>query len=365
MATEAAINGAAQPHARTANRRSVLSWSGPLIAFAVLFVFGSVTDLALGDYPHLLMLLVASNIILALSLNLVSGFTGQFSLGHAGFMSVGAYTSAILAMTPIFGAAKLELFAGPLSFLNFVVYGICGGLMAAFAGLLVGLPSLRLRGDYLAIVTLGFGEIIRVVLLNTQATGAARGLYGIPSPEALTFGPLEFSPFLLSFSVTSFWLVVTFVVLWRLIHSTHGRAFMSVREDEVAAEAMGVDSTRTKVRAFVISSFFAGVAGSIYAHAVHYLNPSTFDFTRSVQVIIMVVLGGMGSFTGSIFAAIFVTLFPELALRPLQEMLREDYGFPDVDLRMVIFALALILFMILRPQGIFGSRELFPARRKR
>ena len=339
---------------------SLRSWIGPLIWFAALLLVGWGANAYMGDYPHLLFLLVAANIILALSLNLVSGFTGQFSLGHAGFMSLGGYTSAYLAMA----GTKLALFSGPFESLNYILFAIAGGAVAAFAGLLVGLPSLRLKGDYLAIVTLGFGEIIRVILLNTEAVGAARGLYGIPSPEEISFGDWEITPFMLSVTIASFWVLVTFVVHWRLVHSTHGRAFMSVREDEVAAESMGIDCTQTKVRAFVLSSFFAGVAGSIYAHAVHYLNPTSFDFTRSVQVIIMVVLGGMGSLTGSIVAAIFVTLFPELALRPFQEWLRSEYHFPDVDLRMVIFASALILFMILRPQGIFGSRELVPARKK-
>jgi branched-chain amino acid transport system permease protein len=222
--------------------------------------------------------------------------------------------------------------------------------MAALAGWFVGLPSLRLRGDYLAIVTLGFGEIIRVMFLNMPAVGGARGLFGIPRPTAVSLGFMNLSSFETSFLFSSFWVMVTFVVLWRMVHSTHGRAFLSVREDEIAAQAMGVNTTQVKVRAFVISSFFAGVAGSIFAHSAQYLNPSTFSFTKSVDVIIMIVLGGMGSLTGSVFAAIVVTFLPEFVLRPLQEITK-------IDFRMVIYSLALIIFMIVRPQGIFGTRE--------
>ena len=308
----------------------------PVIAILVLIGLAFVVDATANQYVQLILLYICVNTILALSLNLVNGFTGQFSIGHAGFMAIGAYVSAWLSMQP-----NLVFMTGALEIGNYFVYAVAGGLVAAAAGWFVGLPSLRLRGDYLAIVTLGFGEIIRVILLNTDAVGGARGLFGIPGPQN----------FVVKFSFALFWVAVTFIVLWRLVHSVHGRAFLSVREDEIAAQAMGIDTTKVKVRAFVISSFFAGVAGSIFAHAAQYLNPSTFTFTKSVDSIIMVVLGGLGSLTGSVFAAIIVTILPEFVLRPLQELI-------GIDLRMVIYSLILIIFMIVRPQGIFGKYEL-------
>jgi len=331
--------------------RILKSWLNPLILLAILAVVGVFIDQFFNQYVQLIILFACTNIILALSLNLVNGFTGQFSIGHAGFMAIGAYVSAYLSLKPeIFGTTFVP-FPESIEYLNFIVYAVCGGLAAAAAGWVVGLPSLRLRGDYLAIVTLGFSEIIRVVLLNTQAVGGARGLFGIPSPGSVSLGALTLSPFLTMYILAAFWVTVTFVVLWRLIHSVHGRAFLSVREDEIAAQAMGINTTQVKVRAFVISSFFAGVAGSIFAHSANYLNPSTFGFTKSVDAIIMVVLGGMGSLSGSVIAAIFITFLPEFVLRPLQE-------YTHIDFRMVIYSLTLILLMVLRPKGLFGSREL-------
>jgi branched-chain amino acid transport system permease protein len=174
-------------------------------------------------------------------------------------------------------------------------------------------------------------------------------MYGIPGPVDWDLGGFVVSKFVIGFSHAAFWILVCFLTIWRLIRSSHGRAFLSVREDEVAAQAMGVNTTKAKVRAFVLSSFFAGIAGSIFAHYANYLNPSTFSFMRSVDSVIMVVLGGMGSLSGSLVAAVFITLVPEL-LRPLQEII-------GIDLRMVIYSLALILLMILRPKGIFGNVE--------
>jgi branched-chain amino acid transport system permease protein len=208
---------------------------------------------------------------------------------------------------------------------------LAGGAASAVAGYLVGLPSLRLRGDYLAIVTLGFGEIIRVVITNVDAVGASRGLSDIPHWSNLFW----------------VWLGALSVVLvsLNLARSTHGRALFAIRDDEVAAEALGVDTTRYKVLAFVIGSFFAGIAGGLFAHDQTYLNPSTFQFVKSIEVIAMVVLGGLGSVSGSVVAAVILTLLPEV-LRPIKE------------LRMVIYSLMLIVLMIARPQGLFGQREL-------
>lgn len=313
-----------------------------LISFLILVLAGLSIDFAFNSFIQLILIYILINMILAMSLNLVNGYTGQFSLGHAGFMAVGAYASAFLS-------TQIPMMPGLMQVVSFFVLALLGGAAAAAAGYIVGLPSLRLRGDYLAIVTLGFGEIIRVILLNTEAVGGARGMYGIKGPEDIPLGSVTVSKFLVGYIHAIFWLLLCFFVIWRVLRSGHGRNFLSVREDEVAAEAMGVNTTQAKVRAFVLSSFFAGVAGSIFAHYANYLNPSSFSFQRSVDAVIMVVLGGMGSLSGSLFAAIFITVMPE-ALRPLQEI-------TGVDLRMVIYAISLVLLMILRPQGLFGSSE--------
>jgi branched-chain amino acid transport system permease protein len=305
-----------------------------LVALASVWIFqGFIAD-QIDPYFFAIIMYAGINIILAVSLNLVNGFTGQFSMGHAGFMSVGGYTAAFLTTT--LQASHPEWLTDPV-LSSFLLLGalVLGGLAASLAGYIVGLPSLRLRGDYLAIVTLGFGEIIRVIVLNVDAIGGARGLPNIPG--------------LSNFGWVYTWIVLTLFVIWRLINSSHGRAFLAVREDEIAAEAMGVHTTRAKVRAFVIGAFFAGVAGGLFAHYLRYLNPQTFDFNRSFEIIIMVVLGGMGSITGSVVAAVFLTVIRE-ALRPLQEITK-------IDFRMVIYSLMLILLMLTRPNGLLGTRE--------
>jgi len=312
------------------------------IALILPFLIATFATFGMNDYTQLIVLYIAINIILATSLNLVNGFCGQFSLGHAGFMALGGYTSAALSM-------HFHPFDGAFQFLNFLIYALAGGAVAGAAGWLVGLPSLRLKGDYLAIVTLGFGEIIRVLFLNTESLGGARGLFGIVGLHGIDLFGLQLSPFFMSCTIAYLWASFTFLFLWRWTHSSFGRAFLSVREDELAAECMGVNTTRTKVLAFVISSFFAGLAGSLYAHTTNYLSPASFQFTRSVDVVIMVVLGGMGSLTGSVIAAIIVTILPE-ALRPVQDLI-------GIDIRMVIYSLLLILLMILRPQGLLGGKE--------
>jgi branched-chain amino acid transport system permease protein len=275
------------------------------------------------------------NVTLAVSLNLVNGFTGQFSIGHAGFMAVGGYTSAFLVLwLKNNGWPDLDttwmgqwVLAGAL---------IAAGLMSAIAGYLVGLPSLRLKGDYLAIVTLGFGEIIRVSLLNMDFLGGARGLSGIPK--------------LSSFASVYLVVLLTLFVIWRVIRSSHGRALLAVREDEVAAESMGVHTTQSKVRAFALGAFFAGMAGALYGHYLTILSPAAFDFNRSFEIVIMVVLGGMGSLSGSVLAAVFLTL--------LREYLRDLQAYTQVDLRMIIYSLILIGLMLTRPNGLFGTREI-------
>ena len=262
-------------------------------------------------------------ITLAASLNLINGFTGQFSLGHAGFMAVGAYTSALLTTNL---APRLGLAPGVIAWGIFPLSLAAGGLIAAVAGIAVGAPSLRLKGDYLAIVTLGFGEIIKVLLQNLEFAGGARGLFGIPSHTNLfwTFGAAA----------------VTVYVVWALVNSTYGRGFLAVADDEIAAEAMGLNTTRYKITAFVVGSFFAGVAGGLYAHLKGYLNPTGFDFNKSIEIVVMVILGGMGRHVGVVIAAIVLTV--------LSEGLRR-FG----DYRMIVYSVLLVTLMLTRPQGLF------------
>lgn len=268
---------------------------------------------------------IGINIILAVSLNLINGHTGQFSLGHAGFMAVGGYTAAKLTL--VFSprlATVLPEFIQPVFFLGAL---LIGGLMAALVGLAVGVPTLRLRGDYLAIVTLGFGEIIRVFFQTTEAFGAATGLTGIPNWTSLGWA----------------WsgAALTVFVVGCLVNSTYGRGFIAVHDDEVAAGAMGINPVRYKVTAFVIGAFFAGLAGGLYAHHKQFLSPTGFDFMKSIDIVVMVILGGMGRTVGVIIAAILLTILPE-ALR----------GFADY--RMIIYSLLIIILMITRPQGLFS-----------
>ncbi|NMB25015.1 MAG: branched-chain amino acid ABC transporter permease [Firmicutes bacterium] len=256
------------------------------------------------------------NVILAVSLNLINGFTGQFSLGHAGFMAVGAYASALLTIHTGWPFAVVLLVAG---------------IISALIGFLIGLPTLRLRGDYLAIATLGFGEIVRVVILNLKITGGPRGLGGI-APKT-------------SFFSAEIVAILTVIVFVNMIKSSHGRAFVAIREDEIAAEAMGIDTTRYKVLAFSVGAAFAGIAGGLFAHHQMFIDPRSFTFQRSIEILVMVVFGGLGSITGSIVAATVLTILPE-ALRGIAEY------------RMVVYALLLIGLMLVRPQGLFGTREL-------
>lgn len=306
-----------------------------IVAVVVAWLLNTWLPSVMSNYYFDILMLAGINIILAVSLNLVNGFTGQFSMGHAGFMSVGGYLSAFITTEIV--ASNPQLMENSLvSATVFLGSLIMGGIAATAVGYIVGLPSLRLRGDYLAIVTLGFGEIIRVIFLNTEAVGGARGLSGINQ-------------------YTNFGWIFTFVILtvfavWRVVHSAHGRVLLSIREDEIAATAMGVNTTQGKVRAFAIGAFFAGIAGGLFAHNLSTINPQIFDFNRSFEVIIMVVLGGMGSISGSVVAALLLTVLKE-ALRPLQ-------NYTGVDLRMVIYSLVLILMMLARPKGIFGTSEI-------
>jgi len=302
-----------QPHNHSGAKR----W---LIAGIALSIVVSLFSAQFNRYYLGIAIDCGINIILAVSLNLINGHTGQFSLGHAGFMAVGGYT-----------AAKFTLVCSPLvpeslrPFL-FLIALIMGGLGSSVAGLAVGIPSLRLRGDYLAIVTLGFGEIIRVIVQNMDSVGAASGLKGIPKFTALGW----------TFALAA----VTIYVVASIVNSTYGRGFIAVNDDEVAASSMGINPVRYKVTAFVIGAFFAGVAGGLYAHHKQFLSPTGFDFLKSIDIVVMVILGGMGRTVGVIIAAVLLTLLPEF--------LRQF-----ADYRMIIYALLIIILMMARPQGLF------------
>jgi branched-chain amino acid transport system permease protein len=292
----------------------------------------------INPYYMRIVLLSGIAITLAVSLNLINGFTGQFSIGHAGFMAVGAYSSAYFTVncSPWFNN---KLGVGLLA--TIILYGlatIIGAVAAAIAGLVVGVPSLRLKGDYLAIVTLGFGQIIVVLLNNIEAVGGARGYSGIPIVQSF------FWIFLIA--------VLTVVIVYNIVHSAFGRALISIREDELASEAMGINTTRYKVMAFVISSAMAGAGGALLAHFDGYLNPKSFEFIKSFEILIMIILGGLGSIVGSILGAILLTVLPE-ALRSFAEY------------RMVIYSVLLIVLMITRPQGLLGNIDPFKGWRAR
>jgi len=319
-----------------------------IVFVAVLFLGnafltgGLVPGFSVSPYFLQVVSLAGINIILAVSLNLINGFTGQFSIGHAGFMAIGAYVSAYV--TAAFGD-RIRAAVGmlPPAFQNSVLLLRALGIAAAcaaVAGFLVRVPSLRLRGDYLAIVTLGFGEIIRVFILNIDAVGGARGFSGIPR--------------LANFAWIYLFAGATILVVSRIVRSSFGRTLVAIREDEIAAEAMGVNTTRAKVISFVVSSAMAGVAGGLFAHYLMYVHTNSFTFIKSFEIIIMIVIGGLGSITGSVLGAVLYIV--------LTEGLRQFAQY-----RMVLFSLLLIVIMIVRPQGILGHRELrsFFARRRR
>ncbi len=269
-------------------------------------------------YLQVTLALICINIIMAVSLNLITGFTGQFSLGHAGFMAIGAYSCAVVTM-------QIN------SIWGFLIGTFIGAALAAFVGFLIGIPTLRLKGDYLAIATLGLAEIIRVVFLNLEITNGAAGLTGIPQYTNWT------------------WMFIftagTILVISNFINSSMGRACVSIREDEIAAESMGINTTKFKVLAFTMGAFFAGIAGALYASYFYFIKPDLFGFLKSIDYLVIVVLGGMGSITGSVIAAILLALLTAY----LQ-------SFPAI--RMILYSVLLVAIMLFRPQGLMGSREL-------
>ncbi|MDP2341278.1 MAG: branched-chain amino acid ABC transporter permease [Deltaproteobacteria bacterium] len=326
-----------------------------LLPFAIAIPVLFAAQLLTADAPFLviLSLTVGVNITLAVSLNIVNGMTGQFSIGHAGFMAVGAYIAGVVSKaTAVYGIVFLPEVVSVQVLYAFSL--LVGGAAAALFGFLVGLPSLRLKGDYLAIVTLGFGEIIRVFVQNTEMFGKALGLSGVPQQTSL------FSCY--------FVVVVVVVAARRIAGSSHGRALLAIREDEVAAEAMGVNTTAYKVRSFVVASFFAGLAGGVFAHYQSIVAPSSFTYVKSMEIVVMVVAGGLGSTTGAIVAAVFLTLLPE-ALRSLFLNITGDGTIAQKveQIRMPIYGLLLVVIMLVRPQGLFGTKEIWevgPFRKK-
>lgn len=271
----------------------------------------------LNAYYQLLLMTIGINIILTLSLNLVNGYMGEFSVGHAGFMSIGAYVASVFSM---------HLLPDSLFFFS----TLAGGLAAAVAGVLVAFLSFKSRGDYLAILTLAFLMIVKSVIENIQSIGGARGLAGIDS--------LTTMPWVL------FWLLITFFLIRNLVYSRFGRNILAIREDELAAKLMGVNTRQAKILAFSISAFFTGIAGGLYAHLLQFINPAMFGLAKSTDMLVMVYLGGAGSLSGSIIGGTVYTILLEI-LRPFAAW------------RMVIMPLILILLMIFRPSGIMGKKE--------
>lgn len=272
--------------------------------------------------------MIGMYVILSLSLNLITGYTGQVSIGHAAFCAIGAYTSALISLN--FGT-------------NFFITALLGAVVAGVFGLLLGLPTLRLSGTYLTIATLGFGEVIRMVILNWDSL--TNGPLGITKIQRPVFFGIE----LTSLNGGLYYLVwilvlITTVVIYRIIRSKMGRALMAIREDELVAKLMGIKTVNLKIYAFIISAFFAGLAGSYYAHMIRYIDPNTFTFDTSIMIISIVIFGGMGTIKGMFLGSALLISFPEV-LRFLQEY------------RFVVFGLILVLMIRFRPQGILGGQS--------
>jgi len=312
-------------------------------------IFIIIADKALNPFQLRIFNLCGIYIILALSLNLVNGFTGMFSLGHAGFMAVGAYTTALLTLT---ATQKENIFylvpiITPLANITipFIPALLIAGTLAAFVGFLIGWPALRLRDDYLAIATLGFSEIIRVLITNMQSiTNGPLGIRGLP----------RYSTTFMIWGIA----FISIIFMIALVNSAFGRSCKAIRDNEIAAQAMGINIARVKSTSFVIACFMAGVGGALLGHQVGVIDPRMFAFILTYNVLLIVVLGGTGSITGSIIAAIAVTISMEL-LRfldgPLNFIVVQTKGTPG--LRMVVFSVLLMLVIIFRQQGLMGRKE--------
>lgn len=313
-------------------KRHAIQAAVMLAVAGAIYGLGVVIDLTLLDYVQRIILIAGIYIILAVGLNLINGTTGQFSIGHAGFMAVGAYAAAYagVQLAPTFGE-------GPVAeALTFNTALVIGAIAAGAAGVVVGIPSLRLKGDYLAIVTLGFGEILRILFTNATFLGGATGYFG-DNPAGLPKYTTFFWVFL--------WVFIIIAVIRNITFSQTGRSLIAIREDEIAAEAMATPTTRLKVIAFTLSAASAGIAGGLFAHMQSGVRPDDFKFEKSIDMIIMIIVGGLGSITGAVIGAIFLAVSLE-AMRDLQEY------------RMVVYALILIIIMLVRPQGLLGQREL-------
>ena len=297
------------------------------VLFAAFLFLGNllINEHIISTYLSKVIVLIGINIILAVSLNIATGYLGQLPLGHAGFMAVGAYASAIFMTRTAMNAS-----------ISFPIGILIGGIVAALFGIVIGIPALRLKGDYLAIITLGFGEIIRVVLLNIDSVLGFKLTYGAAS--------LKNIPKCTSFFNTFLCVGVVCFIIHTMMKSRHGRAILSVRENEIAAESCGINLTYYKTLGFTASAFFAGVAGALYAGYLGILNPSGFGFMKSIEILVMVVLGGMGSMLGSVVSATVLTAVPE--------MLRAFSAY-----RMIVYSLLLIVVMIFKPSGLFGQYD--------
>jgi len=300
------------------------------INFVLLLTFllvmnNLIANKVIANYPAKVIVVIGIYIIMAVSLNIATGYLGQLPLGHAGFMAVGAYASAIFMKSTALPSAV----AFPMGLL-------LGGIVAAIFGIAIGIPALRLKGDYLAIITLGFGEIIRVVLLNIDSVLGFKFTYGAASLKNI---PKE-----TTFLNTYVCVIITCFIIHAMLKSRHGRAVLSIRENEIAAESCGIKTTYYKTMGFAMSAFFAGVGGALYAGNIGILNPSNFGFMKSIEILVMVVLGGMGSMVGSVISATVLTALPQFLL-----------AFDKW--RMVVYSLVLIMVMIFKPSGLMGTYD--------
>lgn len=298
-----------------------------IVTVVFVLLFGLVYFELVSRYISSLFILILIMIIMSTSLNIATGFLGQLHLGHAAFMGIGAYTASLLAIL-------LRDSVGS-DVILFIIVTLGAMVTTGIAGLLIGTPALRLRGDYLGIMTLGFGEIVKTVITNLKGiTNGAQGLYGIP--RIMNF-PL------------AFWTTVVVVgLIFLFMNSRHGRAILSIREDEIAAESVGINITRYKLLAFVLASMFAGVGGSIFGFAVGFIAPTSFNFLKSVEIFVIVVLGGMGSLSGAVISSVVLVALPEL--------LRDFASY-----RYLLYSSLLVVMMLFRPEGLLGTKELNPA----
>ncbi len=307
------------------NKFNIKNYSLTSLFIVVLFImlFFSFDSNDIFSYTGGIYINILIYILLAVSLNVAVGLMGQLSLGHAGFIAVGGYAAALIS--------KSMLSVGLPGFLQLLISSIVGGTVAAIFGLLLGASTLRLRGDYLAIITLAFGEIVKYVIQNLNFLGGATGLKNIPN--------------ITTFSNSYVFVVISVIIMTMIMTSRKGREVLSIREDEIAAENIGININNAKLYGFALSAFFAGVGGSLFAHNIGILTPDKFGFMFSIEILVMVVFGGLGSITGSVLSAITLTL--------LNEQLREVSQF-----RYLVYAIILIVLMIFRPEGIFGTKEL-------